>query len=69
MPEMNGIELIKNLRADPNYARLPIVISSSKDREQDRLLGLDAGADYYLVKSDLLGDTLPDAIHQLIGSA
>ena len=69
MPEMNGIELIKNLRADPNYARLPIVISSSKGREQDRLLGLEAGADYYLVKSDFLGDTLLNAIHQLIGSA
>jgi two-component system sensor histidine kinase and response regulator WspE len=69
MPVMNGIELIKNLRADPNYARLPIVISSSKDREQDRLLGLDAGADYYLVKGDFQDNTLLDAIHQLIGSA
>jgi two-component system sensor histidine kinase and response regulator WspE len=69
MPVMNGIELIKNLRADPNYARLPIVISSSKDREQERLLGLDAGADYYLVKGDFQDNTLLDAIHQLIGSA
>ena len=69
MPEMDGIELIKSLRADPNHGRLPIVISSSKDREQDRLLGLEAGADYYLVKSNFQNDTLLNAIHQLIGNA
>lgn len=69
MPGMDGIELIQHLRADPKHARLPIVISSSKDREQDRLLGLEAGADYYLVKSDFQDDTLLNAIHQLIGNA
>ena len=69
MPELDGIELIKSLRADPNHGRLPIVISSSKDREQDRLLGLEAGADYYLVKSNFQDDTLINAIHQLIGTA
>lgn len=68
MPEMDGIELIKSLRADPNHGRLPIVISSTKDREQDRLLGLEAGADYYLVKSNFQYDTLLNAIHQLIGN-
>ena len=68
MPVMDGIELIKTLRMDPRHARLPIVISSSRDREQDRLLGLDAGADYYLVKSNFQDEALLNAIHQLIGN-
>jgi two-component system sensor histidine kinase and response regulator WspE len=68
MPVMDGIELIKTLRMDPRHARLPIVISSSRDREQDRLLGLEAGADYYLVKSNFQDEALLNAIHQLIGN-
>lgn len=67
MPVLDGIELIRSLRREPQYARLPIVISSSRDREEDRLLGLEAGADYYLVKSDFQNETLLEAVHQLIG--
>lgn len=69
MPGLDGIELIRNLRREPQYAQLPIMISSSQEREQDRLLGLDAGADYYLVKSDFQSETLLDAVHNLIGPA
>ncbi len=68
MPVMDGIELIKSLRSDPRHARLPVVISSSREREQDRLLGLEAGADYYLVKSNFKDEALLNAIHQLIGN-
>jgi two-component system sensor histidine kinase and response regulator WspE len=69
MPEMDGIALIQTLRKEPRFKHLPIIISSSRDSEQDRLHGMEAGADYYLVKSSFQDDTLLDAIHQLIGPA
>jgi len=69
MPEMDGIALIQTLRKEPRFRHLPVIISSSRDSEQDRLHGMEAGADYYLVKSSFRDDTLLDAIHQLIGPA
>jgi two-component system sensor histidine kinase and response regulator WspE len=69
MPEMDGIALIQTLRKEPRFRHLPIIISSSRDSEQDRLHGMEAGADYYLVKSSFQDETLLDAIHQLIGPA
>jgi len=69
MPEMDGIALIQTLRKEPRFKHLPIIISSSRDAEQDRLHGMEAGADYYLIKSSFQDETLLDAIHQLIGPA
>ena len=66
---MDGIALIQALRKEPRFKHLPIIISSSRDSEQDRLHGMEAGADYYLVKSNFRDETLLDAIHQLIGPA
>jgi two-component system sensor histidine kinase and response regulator WspE len=68
MPEMDGIELIKLVRMDPNTKQIPIVISSSKGQVQDRLLGLEAGADYYLEKTNFQDGKLFNAIYQLIGA-
>ncbi len=69
MPEMDGIGLVQALRKEPRFKHLPIIISSSRDSEQDRLHGMEAGADYYLVKSSFQDETLLDAIHHLIGPA
>jgi two-component system sensor histidine kinase and response regulator WspE len=69
MPDMDGIALIQTLRQEPRFRHLPIIISSSRDSEQDRLHGMEAGADYYLVKSNFQDEALLDAIHQLIGPA
>jgi two-component system sensor histidine kinase and response regulator WspE len=68
MPRLDGIELVKRLRADARYASLPIVIVSYKDREEDRLRGLDAGASYYLPKSAFQDDTFLRAVDDLIGA-
>ena len=50
MPNMDGFELIKTLRQNPVYARVPIIILSSEQEEEDRQSGLEAGASSYLVK-------------------
>jgi two-component system sensor histidine kinase and response regulator WspE len=58
MPRMTGIELIRSLRRETRFAELPIIIVSYKDREEDRLMGLDAGASAYLTKSSFQDDSL-----------
>ncbi|MFW5836698.1 MAG: Hpt domain-containing protein, partial [Desulfovibrionaceae bacterium] len=66
-PRMNGIELVRKIKSDPQLAATPMMIVSYKDREEDRLAGLDAGADYYLTKGSFHDETLLQAVYDLIG--
>ncbi len=50
MPAMNGLEVCRRLRQDPVTASLPIVMLTAKGDEVDRVLGLEIGADDYVVK-------------------
>lgn len=69
MPRMNGIELVSQLKNHSALKNLPVIIVSYKDREEDRLRGLEVGADYYLTKSSFHDDTLLNAVRDLIGEA
>ena len=69
MPRMDGLELVRLLRQQPRLASLPVMIVSSREGEQDRLLGLEAGADYYLDKGSFSDARLLAAVHDLIGPA
>jgi len=50
MPGMDGLEATKKLRANPVTSRIPIIIISVKDQDDDVIAGLAAGADEYIVK-------------------
>lgn len=50
LPGMPGVEVCKRLRAGEGTARLPIVIVTAKSSEADRVVGLEMGADDYVVK-------------------
>jgi two-component system OmpR family response regulator len=50
MPELDGLEVCRRLRAAPATARLPVLFLSSKDDEVDRIVGLEMGGDDYLPK-------------------
>lgn len=67
MPRMNGIELVRQIKSHPRLHSLPVIIVSYRDREEDRIQGLEAGADYYLTKSSFHDSTLIDAVVDLIG--
>ena len=67
MPRMSGIELTRQMKTHPRLHSTPIIIVSYRDREDDRIQGLEAGADYYLTKSSFEDDMLVNAVVQLIG--
>ena len=48
MPKKDGISVLKELRA--NGSHVPVLLLTAKDSIEDRVLGLDAGADDYLIK-------------------
>jgi len=50
LPGMPGLEICRQLRADPATANLPILVVTARSAEVDRVLGLEMGADDYLVK-------------------
>jgi two-component system sensor histidine kinase and response regulator WspE len=67
MPRMNGIDLVRAVKTDPLLKELPVMIVSYKDREEDRLRGLEAGANYYLTKGSFHDESLLAAVRDLIG--
>ncbi len=68
MPRMNGIEFVRKLRADRRFERIPVVIVSYKDREEDRLAGLEVGASAYLTKGSFQDRSFLQTIADLVGS-
>ena len=50
LPELDGLEVCRRLRREPATAALPIVMLTAKGDEVDRVLGLELGADDYIVK-------------------
>lgn len=50
LPGMDGIEILKRIRANPETKKIPVIIASAKGTEYDKVTGLDMGADDYLAK-------------------
>ena len=50
LPEMDGVEVLKKIRADHRYRNIPIIMATAKGTEMDKIGGLNSGADDYLVK-------------------
>ena len=50
LPGIDGIELLRRMRADSRLAELPVVMATARGAEYDKIHGLDLGADYYLTK-------------------
>ena len=50
MPEMDGTEVLKNLRSNAGYKDIPVIMATAKGTEMDKIIGLNSGADDYLVK-------------------
>lgn len=50
MPGMDGLDVCRALRADPDTAAVPVIMLTAKGEESDRIVGLELGADDYITK-------------------
>lgn len=50
LPGKDGVEVLKELRSRPDTRKIPVIMATAKGTEMDKIQGLDAGADDYLVK-------------------
>ncbi|GAB4572169.1 MAG: hybrid sensor histidine kinase/response regulator [Anaerolineae bacterium] len=66
MPHMNGFELTRRIKSDPNWRQIPVILVTSLASAGDRERGLQAGADAYLVKSRFDQDELLQVIGQWV---
>lgn len=65
MPGLNGFQLVRTLRGDPETAGTPLIILTALATERDRLEGLISGADFYLTKP-ITPQDLAAAVHTAI---
>ncbi len=68
MPGLDGYALTRHVRAVPGLAQLPVVVVSTHDHPEERLKGLEAGADAYLAKQSLDAAELVGLVRRLAGA-
>jgi len=50
LPKLDGFEVLKVLKSDPETAKIPVIVLTAKAEEEDRQRALDLGADNYMTK-------------------
>ena len=66
MPRMNGFELTTKIRATDNVARIPVVLVTSLESNEDKEKGIVAGANAYIVKRSFDQTNLLDTVKRLL---
>ncbi len=67
MPKVDGLELTRRVKSHPTLRRLPVIIVTTRGAEADRRKGMEAGADGYIAKGDLVRQDLVDVVARLLG--
>jgi two-component system sensor histidine kinase and response regulator WspE len=67
MPKMDGLELTRRLKGHATLRSLPVVIVTTRGGDADRRRGMEAGADGYVAKGDLVRQDLVDVVSRLLG--
>ncbi|MDX8387807.1 MAG: response regulator [Ghiorsea sp.] len=67
MPRLDGFGLVRQIRNQPKYEEMPVMVISTRESSEDRLRALEAGADSYLVKQHLDGNNIIATVKGLVG--
>jgi CheY-like chemotaxis protein len=67
MPRLDGFSLTERLRADERYQHVPVIIVTSRQKDEDRKRGVAVGADAYIVKGAFDQSNLLETVRSLIG--
>jgi two-component system, chemotaxis family, sensor kinase CheA len=67
MPGLDGIDLTRAIRADAGHATLPVVVVTTRESEEDRRRGSEAGADAYMSKRSFDQHALLAMVERLVG--
>ena len=68
MPEMNGLELLQKIKADPNLKGIPVVMLTNLSGDKDAETALTIGAITYLVKSQYTPKEVVAKVKEIIGA-
>ncbi len=67
MPRLDGFSFTERLRADDRYRHVPIIIVTSREKDEDKRRGIQVGANAYIVKGAFDQSNLIDTVRSLIG--
>ena len=65
MPDMDGLQVSRALKADPNLQDIPVIMVTALNKEEDRVNALDAGAANFVSKP-FEADELQDVVYQAL---
>ena len=65
MPYMDGIELIKELRSDPELSEIPILMITTENDDREREMAISSGANAYMVKP-VTGNAIEENIKSIV---
>jgi CheY-like chemotaxis protein len=66
MPEISGLDILRQMRRDPNLANIPVIVLTAKSMPSDIKNGMEAGASTYLTKPVGFND-LKETVEQALG--
>jgi two-component system, chemotaxis family, chemotaxis protein CheY len=64
MPEMNGLEFVQHLRAEPRFSSIPVVMVTTETETNQMIAALEAGANEYVIKP-FTSETIEDKLRML----
>lgn len=66
LPDTNGLSFLKDLKENPKFKDIPIIIISNLGQKDEIQKGLDAGADSYLVKANVTTEEIVSCVQKMI---
>jgi len=66
MPNLNGLDLCMKMKSEKRFEKIPFILVTSLDKDEDIRRGLEAGADAYILKSEFDQENLHETIDRLV---